>query len=344
MLQDTITNTEESITEKGLKNCSAKLLPSGTVLISIFATVGRTATLAIDAATNQAIVGVIPNNKSDFDPRFLEYSLQVKARELQNKSRGVAQVNINGSVLKQTEIPLPPLAEQQRIAAILDTADAVRKKRQEALALTDQFLQATFLDMFGDPVTNPKGWETCTVGDVTDCIVPGRDKPKSFTGPIPWITTDDVVDLETTYVSSKGIGLRREEIAEVKARVIPTGSVIISCVGDLGICSVAGCDLVVNQQLHTFQCGDRINAKFLVFCLTFQKPWMKLRATKTTLPYINKTKCNSIPVVVPPLALQHRFSQIVETTERKKASQRADLAELDTLFNALVQRAFRGDL
>ena len=166
MLEGRISQTEETITRAGLEGSSAKLLPPGTLLVSIFATIGRTAVLECEAATNQAIVGVIPRQQSQFDDRFLQYSLRRKTQELQRQGRGVAQANINGSVLKATELPVPPLAEQQRIAGILDAADALRAKRRAALAQLDTLLQSTFLDMFGDPVTNPMGWEERTLGEL----------------------------------------------------------------------------------------------------------------------------------------------------------------------------------
>ena len=107
MLEGRISQTEETITRAGLEGSSAKLLPPGTLLVSIFATIGRTAVLECEAATNQAIVGVIPRQQSQFDDRFLQYSLRRKTQELQRQGRGVAQANINGSVLKATPNPPP---------------------------------------------------------------------------------------------------------------------------------------------------------------------------------------------------------------------------------------------
>ncbi len=291
-------------------------------------------------------VCVIRSNHQKIDNRYLMHVINSPhgRQGIVRYTTGTTRQRISRKNLGKVAIPLPPLDEQRRIATILDAADALRAKRREALVQLDTLLQSTFVDMFGDPVTNPMGWNECTVGDVTDCIVPGRDKPKSFTGSTPWITTNDLVGLGVTTHSPKDIGLSSEEINEVRARVIPKKSVIISCVGDLGISSIAGRDLVVNQQLHTFQCGDRVNCHFLAFFLPFRKPWMRRRATQTTLPYLNKTNCNSIPVFVPPLDLQRHFATIVKSVERQRTTQRAHLAELDTLFAALQSRAFRGDL
>ena len=258
---------------------------------------------------------------------------------------------VGGSLLRarptfvsKIKIPLPPLTEQKRIAQILDKADELRQKRQQSIEKLDELLQATFIDMFGDPITNPKGWEICEVGKVTDCIVPARDKPKSFTGDIPWITTDDLNHLGFTETSKKNIGLTNEEITLAKARLIPKNSVVISCVGNLGLASIASDNFVMNQQLHSFQCGDKILPEFLIFCLPFQKGYMLSRATSTTVPYMNKSVCNSIPVTVPPLDLQKKWKLIFENSNKQKQVLKKQLAQQENLFQSLQQRAFNGEL
>ena len=258
---------------------------------------------------------------------------------------------VGGSLLRarptfvsKIKIPLPPLTEQKRIADILDKADELRQKRQQSIEKLDELLQATFIDMFGDPITNPKGWEICEVGKVTDCIVPARDKPKSFTGDIPWITTDDLNHLGFTETSKKNIGLTNEEITLAKARLIPKNSVVISCVGNLGLASIASDNFVMNQQLHSFQCGDKILPEFLIFCLPFQKGYMLSRATSTTVPYMNKSVCNSIPVTVPPLDLQKKWKLIFENSNKQKQVLKKQLAQQENLFQSLQQRAFNGEL
>jgi len=241
-------------------------------------------------------------------------------------------------------VPLPPLHEQIRIAAILDQADVLRIKRRESLAQLDSLTQSIFIEMFGDPVTNPMGWAGFTVGDVTDCIVPGRDKPKSFSGDIPWITTDDLVHLGLTHDSPKGLGLSSTEIGEVRARVIPSGSVVLSCVGNLGIVTIAAAKMVINQQLHAFQCREKVNNVYLMYCLAAQKAFMYAKASSTTLPYMNKSVCNSIPVWLPPIELQRTFAERVSATEQLKNIHHVSLVELGNLFASLQHRAFRGEL
>ena len=178
--------------------------------------------------------------------------------------------------------------------------------------------------MFGDPNLNPMNWETNPVIDYCTCIVPGRDKPKSFTGTTPWVTTADLNHLGTTLYSRDSIGLTDSEIEQVRARVIPKSSVILTCVGDLGVVSIAGTAMVVNQQLHTFQCSNKINNIFLMHSIAFQTPYMNKMASSTTVPYMNKTIANNIPTILPPLELQEKFANIV--------------LDLSKLFDAVSQK------
>jgi type I restriction enzyme S subunit len=116
--------------------------------------------------------------------------------------------------------------------------------------------------------------------------------------------------------------------------------VIFTCVGDLGIASISGKDFVMNQQLHSFQPNEKINAIFLMFNINYRKDYMYKMATSTTVPYINKTICNNIPILLPPIELQNQFADIVQKTERLKQSMLTQSKELDTNFNALMQGAF----
>ncbi|HEJ2784873.1 TPA: restriction endonuclease subunit S [Pseudomonas aeruginosa] len=256
--------------------------------------------------------------------------------------KSVNQASFTVTAFKDLEIPLPPLPEQKRIAAILDKADAIRRKRQQAIQLADDFLRAVFLDMFGDPVTNPKGWAVRPVGDLCDCIVPGRDKPKSFNGSTPWITTNELIHLGVTFKKENYIGLTVDEISEVRARVVPKESVIMTCVGDLGVVSVAGENMVINQQLHAFLPSEEIAPSYLSFSLASQKGYMLKMASSTTLPYMNKTVCNSVPVMLPPKEMQDKFESLVAKVAAFKLKSTGFSDE--TAFQAISQKAFSGQL
>ncbi len=279
------------------------------------------------------------------DARYLYYFLDSYIEYLRNNAIGGVIKYIKLGNLTDARIPLPPLKTQKRIVVLLDKAHALIDKRKEQIALMDQLIQSLFYDMFGDPVTNPKGWECGPTIKYATSIVPGRNKPKSFTGYIPWITTDDLNHLGRTVFSKKKLGLTDSEIKQVKAKVIPKSSVIMTCVGDLGIVSINDCEMVVNQQLHAFICDIGVlNPTFLMYNLSCQKPYMYKMASSTTVPYMNKTVANNTPTVVPPIYIQTTFADRVQKIEIQKETMTASLKELQNNFNALMQRAFKGEL
>ena len=295
------------------------------------------------AFLNQHIFKV-KHDKSKINKIYFKYALKHSIEDMLKYTHGSTMKHVVRKDFLNHQIPLPPLPEQKRIVAILDKADTLRRKRKEAIALLDELLRSVFLDMFGDPVTNPKGWEVRKVIETCDCIVPGRDKPKSFSGEIPWITTDDLNCLGWTSKSNKDLGLNEEEINNVRAKIIPKDSVIMTCVGDLGIVSIVKDQFVMNQQLHAFICSDKIVNTFLMFNLFFQKKYMYKMASSTTVPYMNKSVCNSIPILLPDINLQNSFAKIVQEARDVKSKMQQSLQEIDTQFNALMQRAFKGEL
>ena len=142
-------------------------------------------------------------------------------------------------------------------------------------------------------------WNEKKVGELTSCIVPGRNKPTEFEGDIPWITTPDIEHNGVIYFSKKGLSISRDEAKKVGSKIVPINSVIISCVGDLGLAAINGCEIVINQQLHAFIPSDKIDFRFLLYSIGNQRKYIESVATKTAVPYMNKDNCNSIPITYP---------------------------------------------
>ena len=172
-------------------------------------------------------------------------------------------------------------------------------------------------------------WAVKQIQEVCGFIVPGRNKPKHFDGNIPWITTPDLVDGRKVYKSRSSLMVSRDEAKSVGSKIVPIGSVIMTCVGELGIVAIAGCDIVINQQLHAFLPSNAINNVFLSYALKMQVHYMDSVATKTAVPYLNKDNCNSIPIPFPPLAEQVAIAEalsdadaLIETLEGLLAKKR----------------------
>lgn len=284
------------------------------------------------------------NKNAKVNSVFLGMLLQSKFNYLRRTATGATIPHINRKALEKIKIPKIDILSQKRIAQVLSDCEALISKRKESIALLDELEKSIFLEMFGDPRTNEMGWEFDQVSKYANCIVPGRDKPKSFTGNIPWVTTNDLNHLGFTSISKGGIGLNEEEINHVRARTIPKGSVLMTCVGDLGVVSIAKKRMLVNQQLHSFQVLEGMNNIFLMFALSFQKSIMYKLASTTTVPYLNKTNCNSIPVIRPEIKLQEKFKSIYSLVEGIKKLKQCHLRELENLYSRLSQDAFKGDL
>jgi type I restriction enzyme S subunit len=197
---------------------------------------------------------------------------------------------------------------------------------------------------------SPEGWVWSTSGQLCDCIVPNRDKPKSFTGDVPWINIPDLAGTGLYIDSSKeGIGLSNTEIELARARVIPESSVIMSCVGRFGIAAVCERDLVINQQLHAFLVPKGLLApEFLALSLQAQQKFMEDTSTATTIAYLNKSKCNSVPIPLPSFEEQQEIvSQTMQAFENADIVEelcKTELKRSASLRQSILKDAFAGKL
>ena len=253
--------------------------------------------------------------------------------------------------LASFQIPLPPLAEQKRIAAILDAADALLAKRREALAQLDTLLQSTFIDMFGDPVTNPMGWEMVNGGRVSRRLTVGIVvKPASYYQPtgVPAIRSLNVRTNKIEIASLVYVSAENNEGRLKKTRVWKDDVLLVRS-GQPGTAAVVPAELDgVNAIDILILTPDQHVAHPVYLSNYFNSAGgkrMVLGAQRGQIQkHLNVGSLRSAPIPLPPFDLQCRFAAIVESVECQKASQRAHLDELDTLFASLQSRAFRGDL
>ena len=326
----------------------------GDILVSWSATLGVFVWEGPDTAlVNQHIFRVVPDIKR-VGANYLRHMLGDALVEMERHLHGATMKHVNRREFLATTIPLPPLAEQKRIAGILDAADALRAKRRESLAQLDTLLQSTFLEMFGDPVTNPMGWEMGRLSDVVERLDGGKNVAQSETE----------TDFRVLKVSAVTYGEYRPEESKYlpadfevpESYLVNKGDLLISRANTV---ELIGATAYVWETPENIALPDKIwkfiwkkNAEIeplFIYRLSQYDAFRRIlssRASGTSgsMKNIAKPKLLSSRILLPPIDLQQSFASIVESVEQQKASQRAHLAELDTLFASLQSRAFRGDL
>ncbi|MBK6689209.1 MAG: restriction endonuclease subunit S [Deltaproteobacteria bacterium] len=277
--------------------------------------------------------------RSMFDFRFLCWHLAYY--DISEFVNGTTRAKLTKSAAEQIPVMLPPLSEQRRIADILDKADAIRRKRKEAITLTEELLRSAFLEMFGDPVTNPKGWPVKALGElgrVTTGRTPPSAAPGMFNGPVPFVTPGDLGSREPVRRSLTVDGAR-------ESRVVRAGAALVCCIGaTIGKMAKAPNELAFNQQINAIEWHSLVNDDFGITVLRFLKTRIAASASSTTLPILNKSSFEKLEIPVPPVAQQTLFSRRAEVCRKVSEAQEQTLSQADTFFNSLVARAFSGAL
>ena len=271
-----------------------------------------------------------------FHSRFMQTVAGVGGSLLRARPDGV----------KKIKIPLPPLEEQRRIAAILDKADGVRRKRKEAIRLTEELLRSTFLEMFGDPVTNPKGWEVSPFGSLGK-LDRGKSKhrprndPSLLGGKYPLIQTGDVANSKgvikkyTQTYSDKGLA---------QSRMWPAGTLCITIAANIAQTGILTFDSCFPDSIVGFKPNNRVTTEYIQAWLGFLQPRLEDLAPQSAQKNINLQMLRELDVPVPPVDLQSKFSEFVKRIGNNSRNYEKSEAVIDNLFNSLLQKAFRGEL
>ena len=295
-------------------------------------------------ATFGGFVSVLRASSSKLDRRYLyrwfssEY-VQETLRSFGQKTTNISNLNIGRC--ERLQLPLPPLEEQRRIAAILDQAETLRTQRRQALAHLDTLTQSLFLDMFGDPAANPNLWPVKALKELGKVITggtPPSSKEGMFDGPIPFVTPGD---LESDAPVRRSI----TEAGAKEVDLVRAGATLVCCIGaTIGKVGMAQKESAFNQQLNAVVWENDINDHFGYEVMRFFKPTIVSWGASTTLPILKKSSFERIAIPVPPLYLQEVFASRLQVISDLKGLHKAALADLDELFSALQSKAFAGEL
>ena len=282
-------------------------------------------------------------------PKYLFYWLFAGYRlgftkPFQNKTTGIINLQLK-RFLQEVEVPVPPLEEQRRIAGILDEADLVRKKTQALIDKYDELAQSLFLDMFGDPVTNPKGWSVVGLSEICEYFIGLTYKPT------------DIGEFGIPVLRSGNVQNGQLDFSDLVRVTCPVKEKIELRKGDILMCSRNGSARLVGKCAVVNDLDKKMTfGAFMTVLRTehtrFIEHFLRLPAFRrqiatgatTTVNQITKNMLDQIALPLPPRALELRFSLMIEELEKQREASLKELNQQQNLFNALLQKAFKGEL
>ena len=349
-----IYDTEEKITEKAVKESSAKIFPEGTLLIALYgATIGKLGFLGVPAATNQAVCGIFANEKIDL--QFLSYYLFHKRNDLIAQGTGGAQPNISQTILKNLPIPLPPLPIQHQIVARIESLFAELDKAAEHLRTAQQQLKTYRQAVLNHWLNNEDGkWEMVKLGEVAE-IKGGKrlpkghyysEKPTEYRYIMAGNLKNNTVSLDTNFIEKATYEvLKHYEVIGGEVYITIVGA----CIGDVGIIPAnLGCSILTENAAKIVNINN-LTPDFLTIVLrsSCAKTQIKSKILSATLGKLALSRIAEIVVPLPPLTDQHRIVQEIESRLSQAEAAEARIAEAlqktEALQQSILKKAFSGE-
>jgi len=317
------------------------------ILFSVRAPVGPTNINNINACIGRGLAAI---RCKEIERNYLLHYLRGNEEKISSLGSGSTFKAITIGTLKDLKIPLPPLDQQKKIAAILDAADAYRQKTKALIKKYDKLTQSLFLDMFGDPLTNPKGWKEYLMNEACKKVTDGtHDTPERLSEGVKFITGKHIRPYSIDYKNSDYV--TKDVHKEIFRRCNPEiGDVLYTNIGaNLGTAALNKVDyefsmknvallkpiekLLTGRYLEYFLNSENMKSKII---------WMT--SLGGAQQFLSLTQLRRLKINVPPKEFQTQFAERVQAIEEQKAQAEASLAGAEDLFNSLLQRAFKGEL
>ena len=292
---------------------------------------------------------VIQKNTQDIDIKYVYYYLKSNLQILETGFKGAGLKNISKKYISEIKIPLLPLQDQQKIAQLLTQIEELINKREESIKLLDELIKSTFLDMFGDPVLNPRKLKKEKIkkfGKIVTGNTPPRAEDKYYDNNfIEWVKTDNLFDDQLfateakEYLSEEGLRVGRK----VKA-----GSLLVTCIAgsvkSIGTSCLVDRAVSFNQQINAIEPYEGIDSYFLYQLFKVSKLYVQNQAGKGMKKIITKSTFEDILFPMPDKDSQKRFGEIFQNVYNLRIIYQNSLTELNNLFGSIAQKAFKGEL
>ena len=312
--------------------CSApvKVAEEGDILISVRAPIG-----AMNMAVERCCIGrglaALTPIRNKCSKQFLYYALQSKVDSLIAQGTGSTFKAISKKVLEATCIPAYSTIEQVQIAEIIGRVDNTIAARRNQLVLLDQLVKSRFIELFGDPLSNDKGWKKVVIAEVCHAIfgggTPSKSHPEYFAGSIPWVSPKD---MKSSVINDSIDHITEEAIAHSTTNLVPANSVLM--VIRSGILkhslpvAINSLPVTINQDMKAFVPNETVKTAFLMHFFKAIETDVLAGVRGVTADNIDFKAFQKRTIIVPPLALQEQFAAFVEQTDKSKLCGRMEVA------------------
>ena len=285
----------------------------------------------------------------DLDTSVVEFGFVVHALQadgLTDAITGTSQPQITQTSLRRIHLPLPPIEEQRRIAAVLDAAEALRARRRQALDKLDSLTQAIFIEMFGDPASSNRLLRVpiCSVAEVVTGNTPARAVVENYGDHIEWLKSDNISESGEITCSAEHLS----ELGRSIGREAPAGSTLVVCIAgsprSIGRAGFLDRPAAFNQQINAVLPGPSLLPEFVFHQLRVGQRLVQRASTNSMKGLVSKSALGAVEVLVPPIKDQHRFVEQIDEIGPPRAAARQSLIATGALLASLRQRAFRGEL
>ena len=338
------------ITEKAIEESAAKIVPARSIMVGTRVGVGKVAINEVPMSTNQDIISLVGVNESLWSKEYICKLIQSKETYLKSQARGATIKGIKIDVLASLDIPDVPLDLQQEIVAVLDKVQSILVARRLQLSALDDLIKARFVEMFGDPLLNPKNWQEKKLEEIADIvsgITKGRKVQSADLYEVPYMAVSNVKDGYIDWTTVKTILATKAEIKQF--RLLPN-DVLMTEGGDP---DKLGRGAIIHEppsdcihQNHIFRVRldqSKITPEFMGQYLQHQKAkryFLGCAKQTTGIASINMKQLRALPMLMPPIGLQREFATFVAQIDKSKSAIQKSLDETQILFDSLMQKYF----
>ena len=341
-----ISDTKECLSDSAVKESKIKIIPANTVVMSFKLSIGKTAITAEDMYSNEAIMAFHDKHVVEILPEYIFYMFKYKDWD-EGSNKAVMGKTLNKATLSEVEVEICSIERQREIIAVLDKMTDLLSGREKELQLLDELVKARFVELFGDPISNPKGWNMVELGELTSIGSSKRIFEKEYVSDgIPFYRTKEIVELSKGNSISTELYITEERFAEIKEKygVPKTGDLLISAVGTIGVIWI-----VDGENDFYFKDGnlirvdgsekfDSIYMKNLLEHLIDE--YKKQMSSGTAYAALTISGLTKMKVYDVPMELQRQFSEFYKQVDKSKVAVQKALDETQLLFDSLMQEYF----